>query len=115
MKHNDEVFFRNIIADEKSKELIRKWMANAEIKYPCFTQVLEATGIMKSPFNITFDTYTTTVLKIMCIADNGEYYVFLYFWDTDSLPEITIADCTGEHTKWYEYTIKEGELQAFNY
>lgn len=115
MKHNDEVLFRNITADEKTKELIRKWMANAEIKSSCFTEVLESTDIMKSPFHFTLDSYTTTVLKIMCMADKGEYYILLYFWDTDSLPEMAIVDCTDEHTKWYEYSIKEGELHSYSY
>ena len=109
MKDNDKVLFRNITADEKTRELIRKWMENAEMKYPCFTQVLE-TANMKGPFNITFDSYTTTLLTIRCSTDNGEYYVYLYFGDTDSHPEIEIADCTGKHTKWYNYTIKEGKI-----
>lgn len=114
MKHNDEVLFRNIIADEKSKALIRKWMANAEIKYPCFTQVLEATGIMKSPFNITFDEWSTTVLKVICKTHNREYSVSLYFGDTDSHPQIVIIDYTTDHLKNYEYAIKKGKLQAIN-
>ena len=110
MKHNDDVLFRNITADEKSKELIRKWMANAEVKYPCFTQVLEATGIMKSPFNITFDECTTTVLKVICNTHNREYSVSLYFWH----PEIVIIDYTTDHMKNYEYVIKKGKLQEIS-
>ncbi len=70
MKHNDEVLFRNITADEKTKELIRKWMANAQVNYLCFASVLKTLTKRNGPFCLTSWSYDFSNTFICECEDN---------------------------------------------
>ena len=78
MKHNDDVLFRNITVDEKTKELIRKWMESAKVKYLCFASVLKTLTKRSGPFSLaswSYDFSDTFICE--CEDKHGKKYKVL--------------------------------------
>lgn len=103
---DEKTVFSSIIADERTKNLIREWIKNSEVKYQSFAEVLETMGL-KGPFNLEYYGYAESDQFKCETADKNQYVVFLRFYDTDSRAEIWVTD-KRKKTKYF--TVKSGEI-----
>ena len=115
MKDNNKFLFRNITADEKTKELIRKWMKNITLyysaRYRSFKKILEEAGMI-GPFNLkhTGKPKSDCFICEFSLKDNrAEVIVHLHFCDgRDNIASILIVDHTNNTQK--TFIIKEGKI-----